>query len=83
MDKCTVLCNEYHHECMHVSVDGLINEVCMHLTSMVDFDWLDVLLGSAFMSVLACALLAKNHVSRTTQYSRVRSVVALVTMVIY
>ncbi len=56
---------------MYVSADGLIMDVCVHLTSMVDFDWLDVLLGGAFMSVLACALLAKNHVSRTTQYSRV------------
>jgi hypothetical protein len=44
---------------MHMSADGLIMEVCVQLTSMLDFDWLDVLLGSAFMSVLACALLAK------------------------
>ncbi len=40
MDKYTVLCNEYHHECMHMSADGLIMEVCVQLTSMVDFDWL-------------------------------------------
>ena len=59
MDKCTVLCNEYHHECIHVSTYGSIMKVCMHLTSMVDFDWLDVLLGSASMSVLACVLLVK------------------------
>ena len=59
MNKCTALCNEYHHECIQVSTYGSIMEVCMHFTSMVDFDWLDVLLGSAFISVLACALLVK------------------------
>ena len=59
MDELTMLCNKFHHECMYVITDGLIMEVWVHLTSMVDFDWLDVRVGSASMSVLACALLAK------------------------
>ncbi len=50
--------NTIMNECMHMT-DGSNNEVCVQLTSMVDFDWLGVLLGSAFVSVLACALLAK------------------------
>ncbi len=42
------------NECMYVSEDGLIIEVCMRLALMLDFDWLDVLLGSPSMSVLSC-----------------------------